>query len=154
MPQPASCCFRSALRVEFPLFSPPLEVRSAHCAGLGGKVVKRGTAVRSEIRPSVRSTEALLAKRVRVAQAPGSRLSSHHRPGLSGPSLLFPPVTCAKRHPDGQALGFLSGAASHDVSGPSLIRPEPASHLASEQSSGRGAHSLLPNSSQTSSKIP
>lgn len=101
MPQPVSCCFHSASRAEFLLFSPPLEVRGSHCARLGGKVVNRETAVTSEIRASVYSKEARLAKRVRVAQAPGSRLSSHQRPGFSGPSLLLPHLTCPKRHTDG-----------------------------------------------------
>lgn len=72
-----------------------------------------------------------------------------------GPLFPFTPVTCPKRHLVLLHGWIDSGVPSCDaVFSPSLIKPEPVSHWASALSSGRGAHSLLPNSSQTSSKIP
>lgn len=78
-------------------------------------------------------------------------------PGFSGPCPLLPhavdlPIGIGFSHVDGRTQGFLSGVASCDAaSSPCLIKLEPASHWASALSSGRGTHSLLPNSSQTSS---
>lgn len=97
------------------------------------------------------------SKRVREAKASGSTLSSQ-RPQLLW--ALLPPHTTDLSKEASASLMWMDGlqiplwVASQDVSSHSLIRPEPASHLASELSSGRGAHSLLPHSSQTSSKIP
>lgn len=77
--------------------------------------------------------------------------------GFSVPSLLLTPLTCPKRHLVLSCRWMGSGIplwmAPHDVSSHSLIRPEPASYLASELSSGRGAHSLFPNSSRPAQRF-
>lgn len=82
LPRLASCCFCSALRVEFLLFSPPREARSSHCARLGGKGVNRYTAVTSETGASVYSEASLLAKSIREAKSSGNTLGSHDSPWL------------------------------------------------------------------------
>lgn len=82
LPRLASCCFRSALRVESLLFSPPLEARSSHCARLGGEGVNRYTAVTSETDALVYSEESLLAQSIREAKSSGSSLGSRDSAGL------------------------------------------------------------------------
>lgn len=133
MPQLASCCFRSALRVEFLLSSPPLEARSSHCARLGGKGVNRETAVTSEINASVYSKDVLLAKRVREAKGSGSVLSSHDSLGLF--QALPPPLTFDLSREAAGSLMHMHGLWDCSRDGipwgfrpPSLIRPEPASY--------------------------
>lgn len=148
----AACCFHSALGAEFLLFFPSTGVRELSLCETGERGVDCCDIRNGMPWYRVRKQFVLRGSESKASE---SMHSSHYSPGFSGPSL--PPVIDLSLgiwffQVDGRTQGFPSGAASHDaVSNPSLIKPEPASHWASALSSGRGAHSLLPNSSQTSS---